>query len=372
MNIKIIIEPFSLTNKNIIANKWQRLEKNASVSVFLSWQWVGNWLDLVTDEIFLIEAYREGEVVGLGFFVETTRKVFGVWPVKQWWLHKTGIQKQDQIWIEYNDFLLDESCSIDVREKMIEAVCDFDVSIKEIIIGLSSSEILNYYSKIFNKFNFSDVSMAKVNGYLVSLEPSKDYLTVVLSKNTRSQIARSEKLLHSQGELNFEVVTTQENIAKLSPTIAKIHIERWKDTPEGSGFLNPTFKNFHEAMADSNVASTIQIAVLSLNKFELGYLINFVYNNTVYFYLSALQKNLDNKIKVGLTLHSKAIQYYIKQGVKSYDFLGGEARYKKSLSNKEYKLEMRCYYRSGLLVRFERKLKSFRVRVVEIFSKLLW
>lgn len=370
MHTKIVIERFNPSDKHSVASKWQSLEHRANTNVFLSWQWIGNWLDLVTDKLFLVEAYREDKLVGLGFFVEKNRKVFGCISVKQWWLHRTGIQQQDQIWVEYNDFLLDESCSVAVREQMVKAVSDFDPSVKEIIIGLSAAEKLDSFTRSFTKLNFLEVNEVETCGYLASLSCSNgEYLNKNLSKNTRLQISRSKKILQSQGQLSFEVFTEPQKLIELYPKIASIHIDKWQATNEGSGFLNPVFDDFHKSIALNNTNNMVQIAVLILNEVELGYLVNFVYNNKVYFYLSALQQNSDNKIKIGLTLHAEAMRYYAELGIESYDFLGGDARYKKSLSNKQYALEMKCFYRDEFILRLERQLKNFKMRVIKIFTK---
>jgi hypothetical protein len=372
MHTKIVIERFNSTEKKSVAGKWQSLERNNKTNAFLSWDWINNWLDVVTDKLFLIEAYRDGKVVGLGFFVETTRKVFGCFSIKQWWLHRTGIQQQDQMWIEYNDFLLDKSCSIAVREEMIKAVADFDPSVKEVIIGLSAIEELDCFTEYFAKLNFLSVSTIETNGYLASLSwLDSDYLHKALSKNTRLQISRSKKILQSQGELSFEVFSNPQKLLELYPKIASIHIDKWKDTNEGSGFSNPIFEGFHKSLVFNNTNKMVQIAVLTLNGVDLGYLVNFVYNNKVYFYLSALQQNPDNKIKIGLTLHSEAIQYYAEQGVESYDFLGGNARYKKSLSNEKYNLAMKRYYRDEFILRFECQLKNVKMKFIAMITKYL-
>jgi len=372
MHIRIVIEQFNPFDKTSIASKWQSLEHNSNTNVFLSWQWISNWLDLVTDKIFLIEAHRDNKVVGLGFFVEKTRKVFGCISVKQWWLHRTGIQQQDQIWVEYNDFLLDKSCSVVVREQMIKAVAGFDPSVKEVIIGLSATENLDYFTHSFAKLNFLGSNTVETSGYLASLSClNGDSLRKSLSKNTRTQITRSKKILQNQGKLSFEVFSAPQKLIELYPKIASIHIDKWQATNEGSGFSNPLFEGFHHLMALNSKNNMVQIAVLTLNEVELGYLVNFVYNNKVYFYLSALQKNPDNKIKIGLTLHSEAMRYYAEQGIESYDFLGGDARYKKSLSNEKYGLAMKCFYRDEFLLCLERQLKNVKMKAINIFTKRL-
>jgi CelD/BcsL family acetyltransferase involved in cellulose biosynthesis len=365
------IKLFNPIEKDLVATKWQALEKKSDNSVFLSWLWVANWLDLVTNKLFIVECQKDEKLVGLAFIVEKERKVFGLFSIKQWHLHRTGNAQQDQIWIEHNDFLLDSCVSDLVRKEMIDSICSFDLSLQEVIIGLSTDDILKNFTSCFYR-SFSHITtLIKTRAYSVEKQTDnakEKYIHEVLSKNTRSQLARSEKLLNKLGEIDFSVITQTDEIKILIKSIAKIHIEKWGHTAEGSGFTNIIFNNFHDAMIIDDENNVVQIAILSLNKEPIGYLLNYVYKDQVCFYLSALTTFDDNKIKVGLTLHSKAIQYYIDQGIYSYDFLGGDARYKSSMSNKQYNLAMHCYQRKNLLLRLENQIKHYKAILKRVLS----
>jgi len=351
------IYPFNTSEKKLLADKWQTLEGKADNSFFLSWLWIGSWLDLVEGKIFVVECYQKDTLVGLGLFVEKTRKVFGVFPIKQWFLHKTGNEKQDQIWIEHNDFLLDSSVADEVRRNMVSAVSQYDESIKEVVVGLSSDEVTACFKIYFG--NYRDEISTK--GYFVDLSEIKGrYLDTIPSKNTRAQIKRSDKLLSQQGDLNFTVITNKDEVKALFIEIAKLHIKRWENTHEGSGFTNFLFNDFHQKLIGDSAESTVQVSVLSVGEKALGYLINFVYNQKVYFYLSALTTSNNSKLKIGLSLHSQAIQYYMDMNIKCYDFLGGDARYKQSLSNMSYQLTMTCFFKNNKVLWFENSLKYLK------------
>ncbi len=360
LSVKIYL--FDLADKDVIACKWQTLEKRANNSVFLSWAWIGNWLDFVDGKLFIVECYNDNCLVGLAFFVEKYRKVLGLYPIKQWYLHRTGCIQQDQIWIEHNDFLLDASISSSVRECMTHEIFNYDNSIKEFVIGLSTHEVLDSFSLEFCNTRI----LLSTQGYIVNTKSiNESYLLDVLSKNTRSQIKRSEKILTQQGNVSFYVVSNAEQVKKLLADIAKIHIIRWQNTPEGSGFTNPQFCSFHDKLASNLEDDFVEISVLSLNNTAIGYLLNFRYKDHVSFYLSALSLFDNSKIKVGLMLHARAIQYYVNLGIKNYDFIGGDARYKQSLSNNRYNLGLICYYRPSLLLQLESKLRVIKGRLTE-------
>jgi len=353
-----------MSNKRDVSLKWQDLEKRAESNVFLSWSWIGHWLEIIKGKVFLVEALVNGQIVGLGLFVEKSRNIFGLFPIKQWHLHRTGDTQQDQIWIEHNDFLLDTNISDSVREEMIKAIFSFDPLLQEVIIGLSTSDTLMKFAKPFEDKSLKLRTLINTLAYRV--ETKKTYLNEVLSKNSRSQVKRSEKLLNQLGDLDFYVLTQVEDVKLALEDISKIHIERWQNTIQGSGFTNSSFNKFHRLMITENRNNIAQVSVLSLNKKPIGYLLNYIYKDKAYFYLSALTTFDENKIKVGLTLHTKAIQYYIDNGIYSYDFLGGDARYKKSLSNKQYELSLGCFQRNHLLLKLENKFKDYKTMLKSV------
>jgi CelD/BcsL family acetyltransferase involved in cellulose biosynthesis len=350
-----------MSKKRDVSLKWQDLEKRAGNDVFLSWSWIGNWLEIISGNVFLVEAVVNEQVVGLGFFVEKTRKIFGLFTIKQWHLHRAGNEKQDQIWIEHNDFLLDANISDSVREEMVRSICNFDPLVQEIIIGLSTSDVLLSCAKSFRSKSLQLRPLIDALAYRV--DTKETYVDEVLSKNTRSQVIRSEKLLNRLGNLDFYVVTGTKEVQKSLESIAKLHIDRWDKTNEGSGFTNPSFKKFHHLITSDKGNGIAEVSILSLNQKPIGYLLNYIYKNKVYFYLSALTTFEENKIKVGMTLHTKAIQHYIDIGIYSYDFLGGDARYKKSLSNKKYLLSLGCFQRNNFLLILENEFKDYKAKL---------
>jgi hypothetical protein len=310
--------------------------------------------------VFLVEARYNDKVVGLGFFVENTRKVFGCLPIKQWYLHKTGNPIHDQIWIEHNDFLLDQSMDKIVRIKMLEYVINSSPFVKEFVFGLSKKDILEDISSCFNEGFFSRYLIETVGYSLDFTKFTSNYLSEVLSKNTRSQIKRSKRLLENKGALSFKIVKDKDEIFALFDHMSKIHINLWHKSSNGSGFSNSSFIKFYQQLVKMNTCneSLVEVSVLSINGVGIGYLVNYIYKNKVYFYLSALTKSEDNRIKIGLLLHSEAIQFYHLNGYESYDFLGGDARYKKSLSDSVYNMNIVSFNRNNPLLRLENFLRN--------------
>lgn len=338
LGISVELESSQQVNLAVLAEDWQSLERDANCTVFLTWSWIGRWLAQLRCEYSVLKATYCGRVVGLAVIVKKTRWVFGVIPVEQWWLNRSGKPEFDQCWIEENKFLINKAYQTNVQEAM-EAFIRQQQKWHEFVVGLADDDTQTRFRSL------ADNSRALIDdvGYAVDFnQVSDDYLLSVPSRNTRQKLKQSEKLLTTQGELEFSV-SSDAKIKKLHfKQVQVLHRARWQNTSTPSGFDNPYFSHMlAQLIEDPNV----ELAWMSINGNVLGYLINFVYRNKVSFYLSALNKSSDVRIKIGMLLQQKAIQYYQQQGVCCYDFLAGDARYKQSLSNLRYAQTMVTYYR---------------------------
>ncbi len=339
---------------------WQDLEGRSTNSIFLSWQWIESWLKIVNEPLFLVQAKKGSLIVGLGLFVEKKRYVLGFIPYKQWWLHKTGCQKQDQIWVEYNDFLLDDNYQITTRQKILEYLFTEKELTQEVVFGLTKSDVFDSFAHQLKAMNASSRILVESKGHLIEYDKvTTEEFSDLWSKNTHYQINRSKKILAQQGEISFRIVTDKQETSVLIVNIADLHKKRWNDSKEGSGFSNTVFKLFHESMIENN-DEVLQISVLALNNKDIGFLMNYVYKNKVYFYLSAFSDEFSSKVKLGMLLHSEAIKHYRTKGTTHYDFLAGDAQYKRSLANEEYSMAINCYAPNDIIFKCENFLRKLK------------
>jgi CelD/BcsL family acetyltransferase involved in cellulose biosynthesis len=346
-----------------LAEDWQTLQVQGEGDFFMSWHWIGNWLAQAPKSYFVLKATQDGIVVGLAvLFINKAIKMKCI-PVTELWLNKTGQPKLDQIWIEYNDFLIRASDQDDIRKAMLLAIAEQHKSWQQFNIGLSEDKVITQSAETLNLAQ-TNISVSK--GYKVDIkslqEASSDYSTV-LSKNTLRQIKRSESLLREQGELIFHIAQDETTKKRYFNEISTLHIKKWQKTEDGSGFSNPKFVEFHRGLLLGSFSNEhTELCQLSLNNKTLGYLYNFRWQGKTYFYLSALEKFEDNRIKVGLLLHYMMIQVCIERGDISYDFLCGDARYKNSLSNTSYIQTIASFSRSGITTTAFKLLRGIKSR----------
>ncbi|WP_412971975.1 GNAT family N-acetyltransferase [Glaciecola sp. MF2-115] len=343
---------------------WNLLYSKARPNFFLSWNWIGNWLDSIKSPYTLCIASQNDSVVGLGILVD--KKIFrnGFVRSKQLFLHKTGEEKTDQIWIEYNDFLLSATIENAVRTEIIEQVhkqLDWD----EFVIGASTHNALIP----FRTMNLNENLVWHSHSYQVNLTRLRnkklDYLST-LSKNSRYQINRSLKAYRKRGEISLSVAKTVKEGLCWFEEAAPFHISRWENTIVGSGFSNPTFVKFHQNLIKKNLESgSIDIIKITAGDSVICYLYNFIQGNDVKFYLSANNyEETGSALKPGLVAHYLAIQHYINKGFELYDFMAGESQYKRSLASTASPIFLCVFSKKKLKFTLENKLRELKQRHV--------
>lgn len=314
---------------------WLTLQNSADQSFFTSWHWISTWLKYINFNADLIRILDGDELVGLGLLCYKQNKKYGV-TSDQVWLNRTGDGKKDQIWLEYNDVLCMKHRAWAIRAALVDF---FETSLPnydELMIGVSNSE----FTEIPRSSNLMQHTCWKTIGYATTLCPEFedfDCYLKTLSSNTRSQIRRTLKLYNERGSVTLSNAISTEQALKMLDEASVLHKVRWGEI--NSGFENPEFFKFHTQLVKDNFdLGAIDILKLTIGEKVIGYLYNLIYQDHVYFYLSGINYEQDNRIKPGLLIHSLATVYYARKGFSVYDYMGGEGRYKKSLSSRSTKM----------------------------------
>lgn len=359
-----VIEPIKVTITESwsiaeVEHKWRLLERSARSNSYLSWSWISAWLSLCDDPPIYVEAVKDGAVVGMGLLSKTTVKLLPGVAIKRLWLHRTGCNTADQIWIEHNDFLLDEKHQSSARRLMIRHL-QYYAGFDELYIGLVSESVSSSIERFCSNLR-CDLDVPSYRVDLIGIQHSGDYLKT-LSRNTRAQINRSRRLLEDKcGPVSLSIAETDEDKAQYLQDIAVLHKQRWGESEYGSGFDNNQFERFHHQLITSDVNNQLtRLYCLQAGPRVFGYIYLLLDQNEWKFYLSALHLHEDNRIKIGLLFHSLVIEQAIAAGMNAYDFLAGKARYKQSLCNVEERQYMLCLYNPSPLVRFRELLRSWK------------
>ena len=133
-----------------------------------------------------------------------------------------------------------------------------------------------------------------------------------------------------------------------------MHQKYWNRRGQAGAFSTEFFKNFHRCLISSRFeAGEIQLLEISNSDGPIGYLYNFIYDNQVLYYQSGLNYKSDNKFRPGIICHFMAVKHNLNENHNSYNFLGGDARYKKSLSTNQDNLYYITIGRKNMKQRIE-------------------
>lgn len=317
-----------------LAQQWRALEARAVNPFFLSWYWIGTWMQVMQPSVVLLRGVQNDSVQLLALFVQDKTRIKGFIPVTRLMLHRTGNEEQDQIWIEYNGLLHSQAVT---TEQLADAIRFLQQSLSwdELVIGVSETRQLE---------GIIDAGLSRVDaweapGYAIDLERVRqqggDYLGS-LSRNTRYQLGRARRALEALGAVSYTRALTQEQALQWLDQAAVWHRQRWGDKSGQSGFANPVFCRFHAELIMAGFADgVVELCQLALDGKPLAIQYNFVYRKQVYFYLSGVDyvDSDDSRLKIGLLMHLYAIELHLKQGSQTYDFMAGDARYKRSLGS---------------------------------------
>lgn len=374
--LKTTVENIESIDIDALATQWRALERDVSPSFFLSWCWIGTWLKTLVPQakntsFHLVKTYDKETLIGLCIASLSKRYYLKLIPSSALRLHQTGEACLDQIWPEYNGLLVARGREEEVYDSVLSKLKQGLVW-HEVIAGVITSQVGQY----FTRFGLSCDVVSRSYSYCVDLaslrENQADYLSS-LSRNSRHQIKRSLKLYNAIAPAQLVFARDKHQAYAFFDSIAPLHRERWGD---GSGFNNPAFMAFHKALIEQGMEDgSVELACFAVGDCEVGYLYNFIMGDRLYFYLSAIDYNnplfQDKRMKPGLVMHALRIQHSIdhQAQLKTYDFMGGDSRYKQSLATQGDDMIVAHYRKAHLRFRVLSLAKRAKRSLSLVFSK---
>lgn len=285
----------------------------------------------------LLVARCGNTVVGLGFMVRKFDRRHGVLLSSQLRLQHAGNQVDDQIWPEYNEFLVDERYRCELYPQLMEFLVSQYGCWDELVVGvLDEHSLENFRHKNLMQQVIWEAPTYQVD--LAAIRQTNNNYIDSLSRNSRYQIRRAIKKSGAQGAVELSRAGSASDALAFLEVASVFHRRRWGDD---SGFHNPKFVAFHQYLIRQWWSSgVIEMLQLSIGGDVFAILYFFVFKQKVYFYLSGIDYDQNWIDKPGLVAHTYCVQKFIDEGYELYDFMGGDARYKRSLGQYGGKLVM--------------------------------
>lgn len=320
---------------------WTDLESRADGSFFLSWYWIGCWLDHLPDwaRPHVLVARRAGQVVGLAILCRRTVWRYGVVRTPSWLLHETGDRGIDNLTIEYNGILADRSCADEVTSACLLWMARNLPGCDELVLaGLDQrtersvralADRLGYRLQVRRADSAKWVDLDAVRGQGGNYRAG-------LGKSTRAGVNRAIRLYEARGGVDFQAASDERQALAFFDGLETLHRRVWAARGKTDAFSNPVFRPFHRELIRRGIGSgVVRLCRAAAGGTDFGYLYNFVWRGTVLNYQSGFAYESDNRMKPGLVSHVLAVEDALARGEAAYDFMAGSSGHKAHLSNEQ-------------------------------------
>jgi len=347
------------------AAEWNKLlEKSAQNNVFLTWEWVSNWVDvyLEKDRLLTLVVFDGGEPVAIApLHVQTERPVRGVN------LRVLRFMGSGEVCADHVDMIFAGDRSFDCAKVIWDH-----------LFGPLRNEwdVFEYYGapgdsparEAFREFARRDRRCMKTElvghsicPYLALPESWNEFLSQC-SGTRRYAINYSMKKLAEQGRLEIRICENPHELAGQMETFMSLHQESWNERGKPGSFSSERFKRFHLRVArDFLKRGLLFLYSFSLDGAPIASFYGFQYNGKIYYYLLGVRLNPVKRVKTGTAVLGHCIQEAIRRGCREFDFLRGSEEYKyRWTSTDRRNPNMRFYNRTSQALIFFMLRSSYR------------
>lgn len=349
-------------NFPLLEQSWCQLYQSERDGFFLSFPWVKTWLQSLPDQVSakLLTVESEGEILLACLIGCSQNKSRNLFSLTEGHVNETGILEIDDVVIERNGFLSALSNKTQV------------LSVPELLkkLGLNKVRINNIHQDhlkhILQHIDLGSCKKFVSNrpSYYVSLDQvraSYDGYLSLLSANKRRQIKRSKSLYTQKGELLIQEASSVTEALLLFDKMVELHQKEWQTRGKDGSFSNDFILTLHKKLiTDYYHAGQICLFNFYNDEGSIGIIYGFISGDDFLYYQSGFNYSDDNRRKPGLTCHSMLVQFLAGKGLKCYDFLAGDAPYKKSLSTGSYGMSHIEFFDSSIKSRLYLFARSVR------------
>ena len=174
-----------------------------------------------------------------------------------------------------------------------------------------------------------------------------------LSGSTGTRVRKNRRLYEELlGPLKVQPAGNVDEALQFFGAMRDLHLARWNAKGEQTSLSSPRVIEFHENLIRRLwSAGLVNLLRVGTDDMPIGYLYNFVVDGKVFFMQSGFKYEPDGSRSPGMLAHALAIEHYRQRGMREYDFLAGDSRYKRSLSNAHRELRWTVLYRDQLRAR---------------------
>lgn len=355
--MRISFEP--LADIESLGTQWRDLEAVSSPSFYTTWTWMDAWLHSLPSlrNVFVASMRFGEELIGLAIVSLAARRRLWL-PVRQTFLNQFGDTAYDSLYIEFNGVLCRREHSAPALDALIEALIVDPPG--EGWDELHLAGIQQYaIAKRVGAARGLHVETLVRPAHFVNLEvlrkARKTYLAS-LGQNTRRRIKRALEEYEKQlGPITLSVAATPTEAVEYLNGLVALHQRYWTGRGETGAFNNPHFQAFHLSLVTSATGRGAELLRINAGDRPIGFIYVFLAGGVAYYYQSGFDYGLVEKHNApGYVCLALATEHYLKQGLRTFEFLAGTEEYKTRLGHQANTLAWVVLQRPQMKLRLER------------------
>lgn len=365
--LQLVIHPASEWKR--IAPVWAELfQSSSSRSFFLSNTWTETWIETYAPHmnvsILLFESAERP--VGVCLLVDAKKRRAMI-PTRQLSLNASGEDARETTYIEYNDVLCRPGWERAVATMLAAYVVGREWD-EFALDGFSAGPVYDTLKHVLGPFELEEVVRPCYYIDLRSLHCSGKRYETVLRSRYRNTLRRNIKAYAELGPVRLEPATDVGEALSMFDELTVLNQRRWATRGRHSPFAAQRFLAFHRNLIRRCACEhSIQMLRLAAGEHTVGILYNLIYAGKVHAYQCGYDYATAKHHSPGIITHAYAIQYCLDRGLDEWDFLSGDASFKRSLSTDSRNLVWAVFRKPSLKLRIlsaaraaRRKLQSFR------------
>lgn len=325
MNAQLLRDPDAL---EALRGEWNELlQRSFADSVFLSWEWCRTWRQTLGRNVepFIVTVRDgQGRLVALAPLYRTRARLVGV--ISYRCLCVLGDRGSGS---EYPDVIIDPECTSEAEEAIRECLQrhgrEWDCIWAPRIAGWTGA--LPRFRRCCA--DGAAVQIRQRTFSAVELPATPEAYWQSLSGNMRSTLRRQRRHIETRFEKHFAVLTRGEEIIEHLDAFVRLHQQRWSAAGDPGAFgRHPGLRSFYAALCrEMDTTGWLRMFCLGLDGRTVAVQFGLVYGQTYH----QLQEGFDPQVAPGIgnVLRLESIEQCMREGLKSYDFLGGFSEHKR-------------------------------------------
>jgi len=326
-------------------------EASGNDSVFLSPAWMATWIAVYGADFTgsWVHWEADGRVVAGCLLVERVIRVRRV-PFRTQFLNATGKADMPTPLAEFNDVL-------HLAGHRDAVAADFVHLLQERSWGrllLSGHERDGVVGRALAKVGGMRTEQRCRPSPFVDLRSVGDrpFESTVTGKSG-TNLRRNRRDYESQlGEVGVRRAADVDEAMRFFDEMRELHLARWTDLDRSTSLAAGAVVDFHRRLIRTLLpGGGVDLLRVGSAERPVGFLYNLVVHGKVAMFQSGFDYAPSSGRSPGLLTHALAIEHYRQRGLREYDFLCGDAQYKRTLCNGVRELTWTTIYRDRPWIR---------------------